>query len=257
MELKLVENNILIDTERVNKTSKGFVNSEYKTFEKNKFLVDSIYLERDIEYSFNNQGYRTKNIKDLDKDFVLVFGCSHTEGIGNFQEHIWCSQLLNRKSIDFLNLGKASTGPDIQYLNTVQYIKNQFPRPRLVIYQWPQTFRRSFAYSKDDSIILKHHNVHNKTEKKDTDWYLKRYCMETGEMETNNYLNYYSSNLLWQQLEVPVLNWSWTGDFKCGFDNLHLIETEDTGRARDMMHDGPDIHRQVADKLSATFDRLI
>jgi len=257
MYLSFVENDILIDKDRKNRTLKGFSEAEYEDFEKNKHLVNPVYLERDIEYKFNTHGYRTKNIQDLEQDFVLIFGCSHTEGIGNFEDDIWCSQLLQKKSIDFLNLAKQSTGPDIQYLNTLQYLKNKYPLPRLVIYQWPQTFRKSFAYKSNDSLIFKHHNVHNKVEKKDTQWYLTRYCIETGEMEANNYIHYYSANSLWNMLNVPVLNWSWTGDFDNVFENLHMIETEDTGRARDLMHDGPDIHRQVADQLNPLIDKLL
>ena len=257
MYLDFKPDDILIDVERQNVVSKGFDNQEYKQFEKNKKHVNPIYLERDIEYRFNKQGYRTKNIDDLEDNFVLVFGCSHTEGVGNFVEDIWCSQLLNPKGIDFLNLGKAGSGPDIQYLNTLQWIKNKFPKPILVIYQWPQTFRRNFAYKGNNSLYLRHHNVNNKVEKKDTDWYLKRYCIELGEMEINNYAHYHNCNLLWSMLEIPVLNWSWTGDFEREYENLHMIDTEDTGRARDLMHDGPDIHRQVADQLSPLIDKLL
>jgi hypothetical protein len=256
-DLQFSETDILIDQKRKNKTLKGWNEQEYEIFQKNKNKVNLIYLERDIEYKYNDKGYRTKNISNLDKQFALVFGCSHTEGIGNFEEHIWCSQLLTKKGLDFLNLGKASTGPDIQYLNSLQWIKNNFPLPKIVIYQWPQTFRKSFAYQNKKDIILKHHNVHTKQEKRDTDWYLKRYCFEPGEMTINNYVHYMSANLLWEKLNIPVLNWSWTGDFERSYDSLHLIETVDTGRARDLMHDGPDIHQQVADKLRPLLDNLI
>jgi hypothetical protein len=257
-DLTFCESNLLIDEERVDKKYlKGWDKTEYNRFKKNKSKVNPIYLEKDIEYSFNQHGYRTKDIKDLDKDFVLVFGCSHTEGVGNFEEDIWCSQLLNAKGIDFLNLGKGGSGPDIQYLNTLQWIRNDFLTPSLVIYQWPQTFRKSFSYIYNNHIYLKNHNVHNEVEKKDTDWYLKRYCVELGEMYLNNYVHYHSANFLWQSIHVPVLNWSWEGDFECEFENLHIIKTEDTGRARDLMHDGPDIHKQVADQLFPLVDKLI
>lgn len=256
-DLDFCENSILIDRERINSTLFSWDSSEYKQFQKNKNKVDPIYLEKDIEYKFNLEGYRTKNIQDLDKNFVLVFGCSHTEGIGNFEEHIWCSQLLNKKGIDFLNLGKAGTGPDIQYLNTLQWIKNDYPIPKLVIYQWPQTFRRSFVYKKDNSIILKHHNVNNKIEKRDTNWYLKRYCFEEGEMIANNYISFQAASTLWKLTGVPVLHWSWEGDFDREYENLHKIDTVDTGRARDLMHDGPDIHKQVAEQLSPVIDNLL
>lgn len=251
------ENSILVDSQRKGITTTFWDNNEYTIFKKNQKKVDPVYLERDIEYCFNSQGYRTKEIKNLDKEFVLVFGCSHTEGVGNFEEDIWCSQLLTNKGIDFLNLGKAGSGPDIQYLNTLQWIKNNYPLPVLVIYQWPQTFRKSFSYKKREKIFLKHHNVNNSIEKKDTEWYLKRYCVEEGEMTVNNYKDYASSNLLWNLIDVPVLNWTWQGDFETDYDNLNIIETEDTGRARDLMHDGPDIHRQVADKLTPIIDKLL
>jgi len=256
--LEFVSNQILIDNFHKNKTVKSYNgDDEYTQFQRQKKLVDPKYLERDIKYRFNNEGYRTKDIQDLRKDFVLVFGCSHTEGIGNFEEDIWCSQLLSSIGIDFLNLGKAGTGPDIQYLNTVQWIDNSYPMPRAVIYQWPQTFRKSFAYEAEKHIELKHHNVNSNIEKHDTTWYLKRYCVDEGEMTVNNYSHYHASNLLWSFYKVPVLNWSWTGDFDCDFENLHMIETEDTGRARDLMHDGVDIHRQVADQLEPLIDKLL
>jgi len=256
-DLVFDENSILIDNIRKAKTTNSWDDEEYAIFQKNKKKVDPVYLQKDIEYKFNNQGYRTKEIENVDKNFVLIFGCSHTEGIGNFEEDIWCHQLLSRKRIDFINLGKAGSGPDVQYINTLQWIKNKYIRPKLVIYQWPQTFRKSFCYENRNSIFLKHHNVNTRNEKRDTNWYLKRYCVEKGEMKINNYNYYYSANMLWDLVDVPVLNWSWSGDFDRQYKKLHIIQTEDTGRARDLVHDGADIHRQVADQLEPLIDKLL
>lgn len=257
-DLRLPADNIIIDHKRKNKKNQlGYNDEEYNLFVKNKHKVDPIYLKKDIIYNFNQQGYRTKNIGDLHKNFVLIFGCSHTEGIGNFEEDIWCSQLLNKIGLDFLNLGKAGTGPDIQYINTLQWIKNALPKPMLVIYQWPQTFRKSFCYSQSNVLVLKHHNVNSKQEKLDTNWYLKRYCIEEGEMCLNNYKDFETCNLLWNLQNVPVINWTWQGDFEREYKNLHIIETKDTGRARDLMHDGADIHKQVAEQLTPIIDKVL
>jgi hypothetical protein len=256
--LTFYDDAVLIDEHRKNKKNqKGYESQEYNKFKENKNKVKPIYLEREIEYNFNREGYRTKDIENLEKDFILVFGCSHTEGIGNFEEDIWCSQLCNQKGLDFLNLGKAGSGPGIQQFNTIQWIKNHYPTPNLVVYQWPQTARKSFVYKKNNSFIFRHYNINNTKEKMDTDWYLKRYCVEPGEMFKNNYHDYTCANLLWKMLGVPVLNWSWTGDFECDFEDLYLIETQDTGRARDLMHHGPDIHTQVAKQLSPLVDKLL
>lgn len=258
-DLKFSETNVLIDEKHSHKIL-GYYHGDTKfQLQKNIKQVDEKYLKKEIEYKFNAQGYRTKDFDELEKDFVLIFGCSHTEGVGNFFDDIWCSQLCKQKGIDFLNLAKAGTGADIQYLNTLQYLKNRYPLPRCVIYQWPQSFRRSFCYMQDNDLVLKHHNINNKTEQKDTKWFLKRYCVESGEMSLDNYVSFNSSNVLWDLFEVPVLNWTWEGDFDSDRmkQDLIVVKTEDTGRARDMMHDGVGIHTQVKDQLSAHIDKLL
>jgi len=233
-------------------------NAEKIEFKKNRNRVDPKYLENDIHYKFNKQGYRTKDFDKVDNDFVLVFGCSYTEGVGLHDEDIWCNQLCKRIDIDCINLGKSGSGPDIQYINSLQYIKNNYPKPKLVIIQWPQTFRRSFAYLQDDEIVLQHHNVNSKVEKQDTAWFLKRYCGEdNSEMFMNNYISLNATNILWNTINVPVYNWSWKGDFDFNDPRLNIVETVDTGRARDMMHDGADIHTQVVDKIYKDIDKML
>jgi len=45
-----------------------------------------------LEYKFNSLGYRTKELDNLG-DYILVFGCSYTEGVGLFDDEIWCNVL--------------------------------------------------------------------------------------------------------------------------------------------------------------------
>jgi len=45
--------------------------------------IDWYYHDKKLTYSFNNQGHRSKNFKDIDQDnYILFTGCSHTMGIG-------------------------------------------------------------------------------------------------------------------------------------------------------------------------------
>ena len=249
---------ILVDKDHANKDLLWYDPGEQKEFKKNKHLVDSKYLDKDIHYSFNDEGYRTKNFEDAENEFVLIFGCSYTEGIGLHNEDIWCNQLCDRIGIDRINLGKTGSGPDIQYINSLQYIKNNYPLPKLVAIQWPQQFRRSFAYNKNNSVVLQHHNVNSKREKQDTDWFLNRYCgTDNAEMFMNNYMALNATNMLWSSVNIPVYNWSWTGDFDFDDSRLKMVNTQDTGRARDMMHDGADIHKQVVDQIRKDIDKLL
>ena len=263
--LQFTSTSILVDTRRATKNLLWYHPDEQKEFKKDKHLVDLKYLQSDIYYTFNKEGYRSKNFEDVENEFVLIFGCSHSEGIGLHEEDIWCNQLCNRIGIDRINLGKSGTGPDIQYINSLQYIKNNYLRPKLVVIQWPQTFRRSFAYTKRNgplrlkrNIVLQHHNVNSKKEKQDTDWFLNRYCGgDTAEMFMNNYIAFNATNMLWNSVNVPVYNWSWTGDFEFNDERIKMVETEHTGYARDMMHDGTDIHTQVVDQIYKNVNKML
>ena len=99
-----------------------------------------------LEYKFNSLGYRTKELSDTKDDYILVFGCSYTEGVGLYQEEIWCNKIAKMYDIEVINLAKAGTGPDIVALNTQLFVKNKFKLPKCVVIQWPHSSRKSFAY---------------------------------------------------------------------------------------------------------------
>jgi len=258
-ELYFTPDSILEDIENKSKTMKFYSSDSKVEFVRNQRVIDPKYHQSDIEYSFNSHGYRTREFADVkDNEFILVFGCSHTEGVGLHEEDIWCSQLCNALGIDKINLGKAGSGHDVQYLNTVQYIKNKYPMPKMVIYQWPQITRRGFSFVKDNSIEISHYTVSGTSDDKlNSKWYLKRYCGEPGEREMLAYSNYTAANELWKAHGVPVYNWTWLGDFESMFVDLKEVETKDTGRARDMMHDGADIHSQVVEQIKPDIDKML
>lgn len=251
--MKFVEDNILLDSRFANRDKKFYNSDNEENYKKNKNKIQKEYPNTDIIYNFNKQGYRTKNFEDLDNNFILIFGCSYTEGVGLQYNEIWCDLLCEKLKIDHLNLAKAATGPDIVYLNSVQYITNNFPKPKLVIIQWPNNNRKSFAYKDEYSndIRLRSYTVNTYYEKLDTKWYLNRYCLETGEMVVNNYIHYTVTNSLWNNWKVPVFNWTWSGDFETEFSikDLYVHNNKNNDVARDLQHDGPLIHKEVAEKI--------
>lgn len=253
--LKFKQNDILVDEKYANRTLEWYSSDDKKSFRKNG---DNPYTFN-IEYSFNSKGYRTKEISDVDKDFILVMGCSYTEGVGLRYDHIWCDILCKKLGIDHLNLSKSSVGPDIIYLNSYQYIKNEFPIPKMVIFQWPQNARKFFAYKHMQDIVLKHYSISNLHEnKKDMNWYKNRYCKDLGEMTISNYLHYNVTNNFWRSINVPVFNWTWQGDFEPPIDapGLYPVVNENSDKARDMQHDGPLVHQEVADKLEIEIKKV-
>lgn len=210
------------------------------------------WANRKIEYKFNSFGYRSKNIQDLDKDFVLGFGCSFTEGVGIDYNDIWLTKFCNYYNIDCFNMAKAATGIDIQYYNAVMWKNSKLPLPKLVVVQWPQKFRKSFGFQTDNGILL---NDMSETPTKDGNWWGRRYIIDTGEMSLNTAMWYAGFNNVWECLGVPVLNFTWEDDMNHEVDFLgqNLIHISPSGagsqQARDLQHDGPEFHEETLEQL--------
>jgi len=216
-----------------------------------------------LKYKFNTLGYRTKELNNLHMDpYMLVFGCSYTEGVGLYEEEIWCSHLAEYLNLDLRNLAKAGTGPDIINFNTQLFKRSGFVKPKLVVIQWPQINRKSFGFQDEheQGIRLEDRNV-NKEETKntmgmrDTEWYLNRYVQETGELVIQSMKDLFSVDNLWSALGIPVFHWTWEGDFTTDYGTKKIFRVVNSHKdlARDLQHDGPLIHQdafeQIKDKV--------
>lgn len=225
-------------------------------FESNKEdpRMDSIYLSGDpIVYDFNDHGYRCKDFhKYEDNKFILVLGCSHTHGTGLHQEHIWHSYLGAYMDLPIMNLGNGGFGPDYVFTMSALYNKINMPRPKMVVIQWPQKFRKSFTYEglELDPCHPEQEDIpylDDRARKYDTRWYFNRYITYNDEMEKINYVNYSATQLMW---ECPVFNWSWEGDYENSVEeNFLKVYTQDLGKARDLQHDGRLIHQEAANQV--------
>ena len=79
--------------------------SEEKFYQnREKFGVDWYYYDKQIDYKYNSWGYRTKEFSELNDDYILVFGCSFTEGIGLNYDDTWASKLGKKLNLDVFNL---------------------------------------------------------------------------------------------------------------------------------------------------------
>ena len=151
------------------------------------------------------------------------------------------------------------------------YVKNLIKhKPRLVIYQWPQIFRKTFTYTNGSnnsnlSLNLTNHNINTDVSNEDSNWYKNRWLKEDGEMYKDSFFNFYSTDILWKALDVPVYHWTWSGDFEIGGENnlpfldkeVRIIMNKSNDRARDNAHDGKQIHSDVVDFLIDDVRKLL
>tara|TARA_B100001057_G_scaffold237286_1_gene237633 strand:- start:720 stop:1529 length:810 start_codon:yes stop_codon:yes gene_type:complete len=220
-----------------------------------------------LKYKFNTLGYRTKELNNLHMDpYMLVFGCSYTEGVGLYENEIWCSHLAQYLNLDLRNLAKAGTGPDIINFNTQLFKRSGFVKPKLVVIQWPQINRKSFGFQDEhgQGIRLEDRNV-NKEETKntmgmrDTEWYLNRYVQETGELVIQSMKDLFSVDNLWSALGIPVFHWTWEGDFTTDYGTKKIFRVVNSHKdlARDLQHDGPLIHQDAFEQIKNKVKCLI
>lgn len=108
-----------------------------------------------ISYSYNSLGHRCKEIEEIDLDnYILFAGCSHTEGYGLHLNDTYPYLTAKYLKCDYYNLGLHSAGFDILFYNVLNWI-NKFPKPKLLVIQYPDSSRFSTLES-ESSLIVPH-----------------------------------------------------------------------------------------------------
>jgi hypothetical protein len=128
---------------------------------KDKFLEnlksqpeDWYYRTTPIEYKYNENGHRSKEIKDLDFDnYILYTGCSHTEGIGIELDKTYPYLFSKMLEKDYYNLAVEGTGIDVVEYNLLTWFAKFTKKPKLVVIQWPDHSRFLSKYPGYENFI--------------------------------------------------------------------------------------------------------
>ena len=103
---------------------------------------DWYYHNKELTYSFNHQGHRSKNFKDIDQDnYILFTGCSHTMGVGLELEKTYPYIVSKELGVDYYNLAVPATGIDVVEYNLLTWFFTVTKKPKLVLLQWPDHSR--------------------------------------------------------------------------------------------------------------------
>ena len=241
-----------------NKTLKFSSTDSEESFIINKERLgeDWEYFNKEIEYNYNSWGYRSKEFDELKDDYMIVFGCSFTEGIGLHYDDLWATKLGKELNLDVLNLGMGAAGINFQFYNTIlihSHILKKGKLPKLVVYQWPTKFRTAYAFNQDyeERIQLELYSatypehVQPDSKKYYYEWYKKSYIDNGGEMTKDIFISLTLCNNIWKSLNIPVINWQWGNDIANELDFVHSNDVkilnifDDTQiKSRDCSHNG-------------------
>lgn len=83
------------------------------------------YVDRPVEYIFNDAGFRMKFEMDPDKSkkVDIYLGCSHTYGAGHYWENTWPYLVSQFTGNEIVNLGKGGHGSESSYYNLIRYFE--------------------------------------------------------------------------------------------------------------------------------------
>lgn len=256
--MELIKNTPIINlSQKSNQVFKFTQTDSEEQFNENRkiFGKEWYYYDKEIEYKYNSWGYRTKEFSELSDEYMVVFGCSFTEGIGLQYDDIWSTKLSKELKVDVLNLGIGGSGPDTVFYNTILFhnfvLKNK-KLPKYVIYQWTFDYRTSFMfYRNPDLIQMETFSISYPEEsyppnyKKYYDWYYHSFVENEGELIKQSNIFSLSCNNIWEAMNVPVYHWTWEDDFVLRnnelFHNTLIIEQirdEFEFKGRDMTHNG-------------------
>ena len=273
MSFRISKNSPIIEAQYQLNKILDFSSTDTKDlFEFNKKIQGEewIYYNKKIEYKYNSWGYRTKEFSELSDDYILIFGCSFTEGIGLHYDDMWSTKLGKKLNLDVFNLGMGASGADYQFYNTIlfqNFILEKKKLPKLVVYQWPMPFRTSAFFklredNKTDLIMefFSPNFIEETGEKKVmnsfNEWFKDGFINDGGDLIKQNYLYPMSCNNVWKSLNVPVINWTYDEDFENLNDEIfdlnfqiHRINDDTMVRGRDLMHNGHLAQDLVVNKI--------
>jgi hypothetical protein len=112
---------------------------------------DWIYRTKRVLYDRNSYGHRSKEIENLDKDFILFLGCSITVGSAVSLKETFPYLVSQQLGIDYYNLAVEGAGYDLVSFNLSSWFKHIKLKPQAVIIKWPQIVRTFRAYQ--DKIV--------------------------------------------------------------------------------------------------------
>jgi len=210
-----------------------------------KFGPEWHYAKNNFSYTYNSLGYRGRELDSVDDGkFFIVYGCSHTEGVGIADYERWGDLLESKVQLPSLNFGRGAAGADLVHLNSLLFLKNSTKLPKFVAIQWPEITRTMFL-SDSPTLML----PSSKKGPELMDFY-------KGFLSDNNPYNRglihcLTTQLLWKLAGVPTFNF-YLGPGWEGVDGVikflpGVIDTSPHLRARDLIHPGPEMNKRIAE----------
>jgi hypothetical protein len=220
---------------------------------------DWYYRNVEITYKRNSLGHRCREISEIDLDnYILVAGCSHTEGIGLELEKSYPYVLAEKLKCDYYNLGIGGSGIDVLLHNLTIWISTQQKMPKALIVQWPHWERFvHFHYDprklKDINQLLLHIGSAHTSNKSALDMLMQGEVIHY--FKTVEMLAKIKIECMFKHINVPIIHVYVHNKFIFSDNNI-ICGLQGLDSARDI-HSGICSHKQLAEKVYKNIQLLL
>jgi len=224
---------------------------------KNNWVEDGKLVQ--IEYKINKHGCRSKNFDEIkDKEVIIGIGCSITYGTGLHQHQTWIHQLADKMDCEYINLSVPGCSTNISSMYCTEYLLEEFKKVKGVFLLIPPPNRLdliSFTDIQEAEKPLEDQDVSlqpffndkyldNWEDKNLTRDLLNHICS----LEHTTFLNYHRDEALLK--------------YRCKSLNIHFSSLDSNllyykpsyTKARDLSHDGPEIHNDIANEFFSLYN---
>jgi hypothetical protein len=230
---------------------------EREKFEENcKKIKNWRYKDLEITYDYNSNGHRCKEIHELSDNYILVTGCSTTDGHEEKLEETYPYILANNLGMDYYNLGLKGSSANTTYYNLTMFLNKVHVKPKVIVIQWPHFNRFALIHKGGQYAVYNPMtNFHY-----DYDYEVFK-TLHIHELPISHSYFYRKLTLEYlSNMNIKVIELNIMADIKLDNDGYNTsilqwngIENFDDV-ARDLIHAGPATNTLWANKLLETID---
>ena len=114
-----------------------------------------VFSKGKIEFVYNEYGYRTHSFQNIANNYILISGCSLTEGHGLDYEQLWGTKIEKNLNLPVINLAKGAANSEFVSQNIINWLSGgSYHVPKIIIVQWPNPFRATHWQSERAIFVV-------------------------------------------------------------------------------------------------------
>ena len=202
-----------------------------------------LYRDKSVIYNRNSYGHRSKEINQLNENFILFIGCSITVGSAVSLEDTFPHIVSKQLDIDYYNLAVEGAGPDLITYNIANWLNQIKKIPAAVVIQWPEIYR---TFRQNGNAIIP---IGPWSCKNDIGVHITK--QQWADYEKQILTDYFDHCFFIYKMTVLAVLKSYSVSV-VEIENFPVIDV-----GRDLKHPGINSHQQIANQVLLELKKLI